>query len=101
MDTAAAADDAVAVGRLGPRLGRVQNGLGADLKRVYATTARAPAAELQLQRQLERIAKRQAEAERRLAAAAEKPNNKAARQALRKAMEGARQAPPKRPAELH
>jgi hypothetical protein len=99
MDSAAAADDAVAVGRLGPKLGRVQKGLGADVKRLYATTNRVPAAELQLQRQLERIAKRQAEAERRLEAAATARDNKAARQALRRAMDAART--PKRPADLH
>jgi hypothetical protein len=86
MDVAAAADDARAVGRLEPRFKQVQRGLGADLQRLHATKATVPANE----KRLERLQKRQAEAERRLAAAAEKHKGKASMQALRRALEAAR-----------
>jgi hypothetical protein len=92
IDSAAAADDAGAVGRLGPKYGRVQNGLGADLKRLHAVASVAP----EDQKRLERIAKRQAEAEKRLAAAAAKTPEKAARQAIRRAMERQQQQQEKR-----
>jgi hypothetical protein len=81
MDTAAAADDAGAVGRLGPKYGRAQK-VGANLKRLHPVGAVVP----ENQRRLERIAKRQAEAEKRLAAAAAKFPERAARQALRRAL---------------
>jgi hypothetical protein len=87
MDKAAAANDASAVQRLGKHYGRVQNGIGANLARLDANAFVAPPGNSakRLER-LERIAKRQEEAQRRLAVLAER-SPKAAQKALQRMME--------------
>jgi hypothetical protein len=87
MDKAAAANDASAVQRLGKHYGRVQKGIGANLARLDANAFVAPPGNSakRLER-LERIAKRQEEAQRRLAVLAER-SPKAAQKALQRMME--------------
>jgi hypothetical protein len=86
MDKAAAANDASAVQRLGKHYGRVQNGIGANLARLDANAFIAPVNGAKRAERLERIAKRQEEAERRLAVLAER-SPKAAQKALTRMLE--------------
>jgi hypothetical protein len=86
LDKAAKANDARAVQRLGKHFGRVQKGIGTNLERLGANAyvGNGPAAKRA--ERLERIARRQEEAERRLAALAER-SPRAAAKALRRLME--------------
>jgi hypothetical protein len=87
MDTAAAANDEQTVQRLGKHYGRVQKGIGANLARINANAFVAPTGvAAKRAERLERIAKRQEEAERRLAVLAEKSPVKAQR-ALKRMLE--------------
>jgi hypothetical protein len=87
MDKAAAANDEQTVQRLGKNYGRVQKGIGANLARINANAFVAPTgAAAKRAERLERIAKRQEEAERRLAVMAEKSPQKAQR-ALKRMLE--------------
>jgi hypothetical protein len=87
MDKAAAANDEQTVQRLGKHYGRVQKGIGANLARINANAFVAPTGvAAKRAERLERIAKRQEEAERRLAVLAEKSPVKAQR-ALKRMLE--------------
>jgi hypothetical protein len=86
MDKAAAANDASAVQRLGKHYGRVQKGIGANLARLDANAFIAPGNGAKRAERLERIAKRQEEAQRRLAVLAER-SPKAAQKALTRMLE--------------
>ena len=86
LDKAARANDAPAVQRLGKHFGRVQKGIGVNLERLGANAYVGNAGAARRAERLERIARRQEEAERRLAALAEK-SPRAAQKALRRMME--------------
>jgi hypothetical protein len=87
MDKAAAANDEQTVQRLGKHYGRVQKGIGANLARINANAFVAPTGPAAKRAErLERIAKRQEEAERRLAVMAEKSPVKA-QKALKRMLE--------------
>jgi hypothetical protein len=87
MDKAAAANDEQTVQRLGKHYGRVQKGIGANLARINANAFVAPTGPgAKRAERLERIAKRQEEAERRLAVLAEKSPVKA-QKALKRMLE--------------
>lgn len=80
MDKAAAANDEQTVQRLGKHYGRVQKGIGANLARLDANAFVGPGnATIAAKRaeRLERITKRQEEAQRRLAILAEKSPQRA------------------------
>ncbi|MDB5318425.1 MAG: hypothetical protein JWN40_56 [Phycisphaerales bacterium] len=92
MDRAAAANDEQTVQRLGKHYGRVQKGIGANLARLDANAFVAPPGNaVKRAERLERIAKRQEEAQRRLAVLAER-SPKAAQKALRRMLENPKKA---------
>jgi len=86
MDQAAKANDAPTVQRLGKHFGRVQKGIGMNLQRLGANAYVGNGNAAKRAERLERIARRQAEAERRLAALADR-SPRAAAKALRRMME--------------
>jgi hypothetical protein len=86
LDKAATANDARAVQRLGGHLKRVQKGIGTNLQRLGANAYVEKGNAAKRAERLERIARRQEEAERRLAALAER-SPRAAAKALRRMME--------------
>jgi hypothetical protein len=86
LDKAATANDARAVQRLGGHLKRVQKGIGTNLERLGANAYVEKGNGAKRAERLERIARRQAEAERRLAALADR-SPRAAAKALRRMME--------------
>jgi hypothetical protein len=79
MGSAAAAGDEMAVQRFGGHYGRVQKGLGANLQRLKALAVVNPEANKQRIERLERLAKRQQDAENRLRKLAEKSPARAKR----------------------
>lgn len=86
MGSAAARNDALAVQRLGPRYGRLQQGLVAHLDRLRTAAGTIPPAQT---KRLERIAKRTAEAEKRLQVLSER-SDRASQKALRRTLEQSR-----------
>jgi hypothetical protein len=86
MDKAAKANDAPTVQRLGKHFGRVQKGIGMNLQRLGANAYVGNGNAAKRAERLEQIARRRAEAERRLAVLAER-SPRAAAKVLRRMME--------------